>query len=425
MEDFVMETKIKWNDGDGYITAVYDGFGNGPVSISSDMNNGGKRSQYITVETLDGAKSLPVLVVQSGGNVESYTRLAYIECTGEQYIDLDYIVKEDDVIEMEYISTSSKNADRMLFGVVEGGSGLWCSLYGNDAYLRYGFGSSAKFASAGLNYRMSMFKGGCTFGDGSGTLSYGRMPNNTMYLFAGNDDNSAWALGYCRCSRFKISDINGNVMELIPHKRNSDGKVGMLDVVSGKFLINSGQATDFLHGSEIKLQGGYELISHVSINADKYFEACVIESDYTIEVMWAKASASGSMYLYGVITSPHTKSVTAYLGSSASWRWGSASASFATNNVKDHYAVVSNGSIEIDKTSKTFTKQTFVTENTLVVGGYRTAQGVPNYQYAGKIMFFRVKDANGNYVLDLAPCKNADGVEGFWDCVSQSFFRPL
>lgn len=32
------ETKIKWNEGDGYITATYEGSGNNSVSISSDIN---------------------------------------------------------------------------------------------------------------------------------------------------------------------------------------------------------------------------------------------------------------------------------------------------------------------------------------------------------------------------------------------------
>lgn len=88
----MIETKIKWNEGEGYITAIYDGSGSGSAVVKSDVNNGADRQQYILVETTDKAISIPVLVVQKGGSasVETYTRLSYIEATGEQYINTGY-----------------------------------------------------------------------------------------------------------------------------------------------------------------------------------------------------------------------------------------------------------------------------------------------------------------------------------------------
>ena len=62
------ETKIKWNEGDGYITATYEGSGNGSASISSDMNEGIDREQSIVVETTRGnnPKSQSVVITQLG-----------------------------------------------------------------------------------------------------------------------------------------------------------------------------------------------------------------------------------------------------------------------------------------------------------------------------------------------------------------------
>jgi hypothetical protein len=62
------ETKIKWNEGEGYITASYEGSGNGSASISSDVNEGIDREQSIKVETTNGndPKSENVLVKQVG-----------------------------------------------------------------------------------------------------------------------------------------------------------------------------------------------------------------------------------------------------------------------------------------------------------------------------------------------------------------------
>lgn len=63
-----METKIKWNEGNGYITATYEGSGSGSASISSDVNEGIDRVQSITVETTQGSepKSESVQVTQIG-----------------------------------------------------------------------------------------------------------------------------------------------------------------------------------------------------------------------------------------------------------------------------------------------------------------------------------------------------------------------
>ena len=63
-----METKIQWNEGDGYITATYEGSGNGSASISSDLNEGIDRVQTIRVETTYGnePKNADVSVKQLG-----------------------------------------------------------------------------------------------------------------------------------------------------------------------------------------------------------------------------------------------------------------------------------------------------------------------------------------------------------------------
>lgn len=61
-----METKIKWNEGEGYITATYEGSGSGPASISSDRNEGIDREQSIKVETTDKRVSVTLVVSQEG-----------------------------------------------------------------------------------------------------------------------------------------------------------------------------------------------------------------------------------------------------------------------------------------------------------------------------------------------------------------------
>lgn len=63
-----METQIKWQDSEGYITATYGGSGNGSAAISSSINESIDREQDITVKTTAGAnpKTETVRVKQIG-----------------------------------------------------------------------------------------------------------------------------------------------------------------------------------------------------------------------------------------------------------------------------------------------------------------------------------------------------------------------
>ena len=197
-----METKIKWNEGEGYITATYTGSSNDSPSISSDINEGIDREQAIKVETTDKSVSATVVVSQEGlrevflpadgdfiladGGTfkvlkETYTPLAYIESFGSQYINLEYVVKETDVIDMEYSIVSTASADRFLFGTTDGTNGLWISSYGNSGYIRFGYNSSYAWSSFYSSKILTLKKGSIKVGSTTRTLSYRAMPTTPLF----------------------------------------------------------------------------------------------------------------------------------------------------------------------------------------------------------------------------------------------------
>lgn len=363
-------------------------------------------------------------VWQAMNDAPAYTRLTYVECNGTQWVDLDYVVQENDIIEMDYIPTYASSADKMLLAAYSAEGALWVSLYNTTAYVRFGAKSSTSVANATSRYSVRLNKGNVTFDGLEATLGYTAMPTTPLRLFSGYAlDGESYSRGYCQCKKLVVSNENGSVMELIPYRRNSDGKVGMLDVVNDKFYTTAEGSEDLIAGSELNLPDGYELIDYVSFNNDRVFEACIIDSSYTIETMFRRTDSSNTVYLYGHVTSPHTASVTAYMGSSSSWRWGSGYTSMNTANTNRHYAVHKKGNLKIDVTSKTFSESTFVTDDTLIVGGYRAATGVVGTQFVGEINLFRIKDA-GNYILDWTPCRSPEGEDGFWDAVSGTFIQP-
>ena len=269
-----MEQKKQWNDG-GSLTATYEGSGDGTAVFSSDTYEGIDREMSVVFR--DAGKSIAVErtvrqegirqpIRLSGGGIfrlanggrfgvlkeggveppaptETYTKLTHVECNGQQYIDLGYIVKEDDVIEANFVLTKIDSTDKFLFGTNDGNVGLWFEYYNNAAYARFGHTSSYSLSNSSEEYKVVLKKDNIVIGGTSASLSYTSMPKSSLFLFAGvSTSGNPYAYGYYRCSLFRITDSNGVVMELIPHRRDSDGVAGLLDTVSGTFYVSAGES---------------------------------------------------------------------------------------------------------------------------------------------------------------------------------------
>lgn len=355
---------------------------------------------------------------------DTYTRLAYIEATGKQYINTDYVVQEDDVIDMYYISSATTSYDKALFGTVESGNGVWATIYSNASYVRFGGQSSIKVDSAGNRYTISLRKSKVAFDDLNGSPVFDALPTIPIYVFASNNNNSSVNMySYCRSMGFKITKASGEVViDLKPCKRDSDGKVGMLDIVSGQFFASAG-SEEFIGGSEAAVTDDYEIVDYISFDNDKVFDTGFFGNENTyIDVMFKRTDISGADYLFGISTG---KRLTAYLTTSGYWRYGDAYPTFNSSNNNINYAKVTPTGTTLSGTLRPFAKQSaFTTSFTIPLGGYKASTNSPIATYQGYIYFFRMWHGDA-LLVDWYPCKRkSDGVEGFWDCVSQSFVPP-
>lgn len=454
-----MELKKPWNDG-GSLTATYEGSGDGSAVFSSDPYEGIDRVQSVVfrdarktvaIEKLVRQDGIRQPIVLSGGGVfrlanggrfgvlkhggvkppapmETYTRLTYIECNGQQYINTGYIVQEDDVIEMMYISTSTTSADKALYGCYDSNGNLWFSIYSNTGYVRFGSSASASITNARMTYKLTMKKSSVVLDSAnSATPDFVGLPQVPLYLFARNAKSTGVGMyGYCRCMNFSIKKSSGEVvMDLMPCKRDSDGAIGMIDLVSGQFFANEGSGEDFIKGGELRMGEGYEAIPYVTFKKDRLYDMGIVNNTYTIEVMFARSEKSTTPYLYGCVTSPHTATVSAYLSSGGAWRFGSSYKGLSTNNTFINRVIIANGTTNFNFTAGTFAKSTFTTPDTVVLGGYRAASGSLTKNYQGKVFYIRITEED-TPIIDYYPCKRlSDGVEGFWDCVTQTFVEQL
>lgn len=440
-----------WNDG-GNLTVTYDGSGDGEAVFSSDAYEGIDREMTVTFKGGGIAQERIVRqegirqpfrlagggifrlanggrfgVLKQGGvvpptPVETYTRLTYIECNGTQYIDLGYVVQENDVIEIRYIPTVKESG--RFYGTVDStGNSIYWSLSQGDGYARFGQKSS-KSINDGIESSFCILqKGSVSIDTYTTTLTYSAMPTTPIYLFACCEEGQAVNKASFRCRGFSIHNDNGDVMRLLPYKRDSDGVIGMLDEVSRRFFTNDGEGA-FIAGSTMVLSDGYTFIEEVSFNADTLYDMGIITSEDSIDIQYKREDTSSSQYLYGITNGNNTASVTAYLASNGAWRFGNQLVRPNTADKNVHHTTISNGSAMHDGSAMMMnTSPAFVTENTVVLGGYRDASGITTKGYIGKVLYIRINDGTK---IDWLPCKRlSDGVEGFWDCVTQTFIEPL
>lgn len=447
-----------WENG-GNLSATYEGSGDGEAVFSSDTNEGIDREMSVTFEgggisverqvTQEGLRQRfitadgKVFCISGGGRfavlkeggiepptpeeptIETYTRLAYIESTGEQYIPIDYTLKATDAIEVLYQRGERMSADQFLFGA----SNAWISTYNLTSYARFGASSSTSISNGYYRSKVRLSQGKAVWDGGQTTssLTYTELSESTINLFAGRSSTgSAYNRGAFAMFYFRVYDGDNIVVDLTPAKRDSDGKIGMLDLVSGKFYSNADNGTELIAGAEMRMDWEeYERIDRVTFNNDKGYDTGVYGNEKTyIDVMFQRTDTSGADYLFGCSSGSR---ITGYLTSSGYWRYGSAAPQFNCNNKDILIANVTPTRTDINTLYRTFSTSAFTTSRTIPVGGHKasTSADTITKTYQGYIYYFRIKHGS-NVVADLYPCKRkSDGVEGFWDCVSQTFIEPV
>lgn len=175
---------------------------------------------------------------------------------------------------------------------------------------------------------------------------------------------------------------------------------------------------------------GYTPVPSIKFTGKQAVDTGVIcNQDTQIRVVFTAEEDKG-MYIYGVANADNTASVTAYR-SSVGGRWRFGNQNIVLTTLPDEKRVwsvqVNKENIIRDGVTSSFGKVSdFTTEGTLVLGGGRLVDG--NIEEAtrlvGKIVTFELYDGD-NIVLRFVPCKNADGVCGFWDIVSEQFFTTV
>ena len=210
----------------------------------------GKTKQGKWVNKTNPAVSVPV----------EYTQLEYIESSGTQYIDTGISAPNGFKVVIDWEFKSINQYDNVI-GADNGGPtfNLLCVGSANNDYWQLGAGhtkdsSTKPVVNTRYNINLSTEKNSAyievnnksllTFAD-----SNTRTTNN-LFIFADDEKGTANFFSSAKMYSCKIINNDETVRNYIPAKRNSDGVVGLYDLISKTFFTNAGTGT-FTAGSEI------------------------------------------------------------------------------------------------------------------------------------------------------------------------------
>ena len=167
----------------------------------------------------------------------------------------------------------------------------------------------------------------------------------------------------------------------------------------------------------------FEEIGFVTFDGTTIFDTDIYGNErISLEMEFQRTDTSGSHYLFGCSSGDR---LTGYLASSGYWRYGTGAPTFNTNNKNRTTAKVTPGKTTINSSSHTFSYGSFTTAFTIPVGGHKPSSGTPTPDFKGYIYYFKIYIGD-ELVLDWVPMRRIiDGVEGFWDNVSQTFIEKV
>lgn len=168
---------------------------------------------------------------------------------------------------------------------------------------------------------------------------------------------------------------------------------------------------------------GYAKVDYIQFSGSNSVDTGIICNQNTKIVVRYTRDSSSAQYLYGVVNSDNTASVTAYLSSGGSWRFGSKSASrtITADAGIIRTAIVQKSGIVSDSGTNAYSGVTnFETPYTLILGGCHYSSGSIGDGFTGKVLGFEIWQGS-ELVLKLVPVVNAEGEYRFWDQVGQKF----
>lgn len=197
-----------------------------------------------------------------------YTQLEYIESTGTQYIDTRYKSSNNIKIEATIKWTTQTDNWAVFFGTTDvenSSNGILARIYYlvstnfNPWFLNANYDERQITTTINTWHDIKLQKNVISLDSTNYSISTtGTAYQGNIFLFAGNNSGNVWRNSKMSLKSLKIYDNDILVRDFYPAKRDSDGVLGLYDIVNDIFYTNAGTGT-FVAGAEI-----YNILPQVS-----------------------------------------------------------------------------------------------------------------------------------------------------------------
>ena len=207
--------------------------------------------------TIDGKSAVRLSV---GDNVlwkglpEGYTRLGYIESTGNSYIDTGFCPTSDTRVVCEFMHTSTLSTVNSIYGGRRSiekdnfsfrvSANRWQPCYNNEYGTFTDVPVDKEWHTADQNKNNF-----CLDGVLRNTCTYAEFTSPVPLTIGSIKGNAGMYDGYARFRYFRIYDNGVLVRDFIPCK-NADGEIGMYDTLNAVFYGNAGSG-EFVAGEAV------------------------------------------------------------------------------------------------------------------------------------------------------------------------------
>lgn len=203
----------------------------------------GKVSLSGIVPKLTAPSSLPA----------GYTRLAYIQSNGTQYIDTGVKPNQNAMIMADVQFYNFPTSHSFVFGAYTS-SNAWCVYYrySDKEYRAVNGGlaeKSVSYADPTVRTAITLKKATFTVGENAISMAESTFSIDlSIWLFAQNRNGTVFGPASCKLYSCKMYDNGTLVRDFIPCISDTNS-VGLYDIVEGKFYGNAG--TGVFIGSEV------------------------------------------------------------------------------------------------------------------------------------------------------------------------------
>lgn len=186
--------------------------------------------------------------VESGGSTSGVNYVGYIESTGTQFIDTEYVPNDNTRVEMTFQLTNPDSTNQAIFGTAGQFSFRW---YGSGSRFRSNGSNNVDFAtSIDKNAKHTVAKT-ATQTTIDGTYSVNTTAGNvslSLYLFAQQGTSGMQNPAKLKCWEYKIYESDVLLHNYRPCL-DPDGVACMYDEVNTEYVYNAGSGT-FAYGTE-------------------------------------------------------------------------------------------------------------------------------------------------------------------------------